>query len=72
MKQKNPPNLYRVMDHVANISVPVGTSTAKALNNWSSVTRKRNTVGTENGHLPTRQFIKMDRLIPVSAPLLRH
>ncbi len=24
--------------------VPVGASTAKALNNWSSVTRKRNTV----------------------------
>ncbi len=129
--------------------VPVGASTAKALNNWGSVTRKRNsvfgqilstikikklydwtgsdtlkgyTVGTstlwalifwmrlrgnvlpdfstpisqcytkncldaarcfmllswwcpfsaENGHLPTRQFIKMDRLIPVSAPLVRH
>ena len=29
-----------VIDHVANISVPVGTSTANALNNWSSVTRK--------------------------------
>jgi hypothetical protein len=45
-----------VIDHVANISVqystvhtvqysvPVGASTAKALNNWGSVTRKRNTV----------------------------
>jgi hypothetical protein len=33
-----------VIDQVANISVPVGTSMAKALNNWSSVTRKRNTV----------------------------
>ncbi len=25
-------------------SVPVGASTVKALNNWGSVTRKRNTV----------------------------
>ena len=36
-----------VIDHVANISVhyvSVGASTAKALNNWGSVTRKRNTV----------------------------
>jgi hypothetical protein len=36
-----------VIDHVANISVhyvSVGASTAKALYNWGSVTRKRNTV----------------------------
>jgi hypothetical protein len=36
-----------VIDHVANISVhyvSVGASTAKALNNWGSVTQKRNTV----------------------------
>ena len=37
-----------VIDHVANksiqYSVPVGASTAKVLNNWGSVTRKRNTV----------------------------
>ncbi len=63
------PNLFAVLHGNVTVLTPKGNRYTKDAEKWKRLCRQLSwwcPFGAGKEHLPTRQFIKMDRLIPVS------